>query len=266
MHTKEIKFLNTSDNNVLPLLELQTGIYCNKASLMTILAIISDIHANLSALRAVLADIHQHYVTRIFCLGDLVGYYTEPVPVIHLTLARCEAVIKGNHDDVAALGEVPTHFRSDSQAALELATHGLTVTERKLLHGLPFMYNLQFGDKKAMLIHGGPEFPLDQYIYPDDEEDLQSTFDFMELVNIDVLFLGHTHIPFEASRDNRIICNPGSVGQPRDGDKRASYILFNTDTLESNFMRVTYDITQTIEGIKKNDFSIELADRLLVGR
>ncbi|MHA2174822.1 MAG: metallophosphoesterase family protein [Candidatus Hodarchaeales archaeon] len=233
---------------------------------MTIVAIISDIHANLSALRAVLADIHHHYVTRIFCLGDLVGYYTEPVPVIHLTLARCEAVIKGNHDEVAALGEVPTHFRSDSQPTLELATHGLTVTERKLLHGLPFMYNLQFEHKKAMLIHGGPEFPLDQYLYPDDEEDLQSTFDFMELVDIDVLFLGHTHIPFEANRGKRIICNPGSVGQPRDGDKRASYVLFNTITLESEFMRVNYDPTQTIEGIKKYDLSIELADRLLVGR
>lgn len=233
---------------------------------MTIIAIISDIHANLSAFRAVLADIHRNKVTKIFCLGDLVGYYTEPIPVIHLALARCEVVIKGNQDDAAALGEVPTYYRSVSQPSLELATNGLTVNERKILHGLPIMHNIYLDNHRAMMIHAGPEFPLDQYIYPEDEDDIQSTFDFMDLIDIDVLFLGHTHIPFHGERDKRIFCNPGSVGQPRDGDSRASYVLFDMKSLKPIFQRVVYDPEQTIAGIKKHDLSMELAERLLVGR
>ena len=233
---------------------------------MTIIAIISDIHANLSALRAVLADIHKHKVTKIFSLGDLVGYYTEPIPVIHLVLARCKVVIKGNHDHNAALGEVPIHFRSVSQSSLEFATNGLTITERKILHGLPMMHTIHLDNHKAMMIHGGPEYPLDQYIYPEDEDDIQSTFDFMDLIELDVLFLGHTHVPFLRRQNNRIICNPGSVGQPRDGDNRASYVLFDMKSLKSKIQRVSYNPKQTIAGIKKHHLSKELAERLLVGR
>lgn len=234
---------------------------------MTTIAIISDIHANLSAFRAVLADIHQFKeVKQIFCLGDLVGYYTEPVPVIHLALGRCEVVIKGNHDEAVALGEVPNYYRNNSQPSLELATNGLTVNERKILHGLPMMHTIYLDNHRAMMIHGGPEFPLDQYVYPEDEDDIQSTFDFMDLIEIDVLFLGHTHIPLFRERDNRLICNPGSVGQPRDNDPRASYLLFDMKTLKYSLQRVEYDPKQTIAGIKKHNLSMELAERLLVGR
>ncbi|MHA1977827.1 MAG: metallophosphoesterase family protein [Candidatus Hodarchaeales archaeon] len=233
---------------------------------MTTIAVISDVHANLSAFRAVLTDIHKHKVNRIYCLGDLVGYYTEPIPTIHLALARCEVVIKGNHDEAAAVGDVPIHYRSESQPAIQLTTQGLTVNERKILHGLPLMYTLYLDNHKAMMIHAGPEYPLDQYIYPEDEEDIQSTFDFMELIEIDALFLGHTHIPFIRQQDNRIILNPGSVGQPRDGDNRASYVLFDMETFNTKFIRVEYDPTQTIAGIKKHRLSLELADRLLAGK
>ena len=233
---------------------------------MTTVAIISDIHANLSAFRAVLTDIHKHKVSRIYCLGDLVGYYTEPVPTIHLALARCEVVIKGNQDQAAALGDIPMHYRKDSQPSIELTTQGLTVNERKILHGLPLMYTLYLDNHRAMMIHGGPEYPLDQYIYPEDEEDIQSTFDFMELIEIDVLFLGHTHISFLKQQDSRIILNPGSVGQPRDGGNRASYVLFDMESFNTKFIRVAYDLTQTIAGIKKHHLPLELANRLLAGK
>ncbi|PWI47721.1 hypothetical protein CEE45_10085 [Candidatus Heimdallarchaeota archaeon B3_Heim] len=233
---------------------------------MTTVAIISDIHANLSAFQAVLTDIHKHKVSRIYCLGDLVGYYTEPIPTIHLALARCEVVIKGNHDQAAALGDIPIHYRNDSLPSIELATQGLTVNERKLLHGLPLMYTLYLDNHRAMMIHAGPEYPLDQYIYPEDEEDIQSTFDFMELIEIDVLFLGHTHISFLKQQDSRIILNPGSVGQPRDGDNRASYVLFDMESFNTKFIRVAYDPTQTIAGIKKHHLPLELANRLLAGK
>lgn len=234
-------------------------------------AIISDIHANLSALRAVLADIRSQgegEVTKILCLGDLVGYYTQPIPVIHLTLAKCENVIKGNHDHAAALGEVPSHFQPDSFGPLDWTNQKLSIRERKMLHALPLMHTEKCGrtNKKLMLIHGGPEYPLDQYIFPHDHEDIKSTFEFMELIEVDLLFLGHTHVPMLIeNQDGRIICNPGSVGQPRDGNSQPCYVLYDLGTEEITFHRVSYDPTTTINGIKEHHFATELADRLLTG-
>jgi putative phosphoesterase len=233
---------------------------------MTSIAVISDIHSNLSALRVVLADIHQKGIRRILCLGDLVGYYTQPIPVIHLALARCEVVIKGNQDSIAALGEVPDHYSTNSHQPLELTNQLLTVRERKILHDLPIMRTEICGKKKIMLIHGGPEYPLDQYIYPDDKHDIDSTFEFMEVVKVDVLFLGHTHVPFKAELDGLTICNPGSVGQPRDGDSRASYLIFDNEENAIEFQRVPYDPTSTINGVKKHHLPNELVERLLVGK
>ncbi|MFX0050143.1 MAG: metallophosphoesterase family protein [Candidatus Hodarchaeota archaeon] len=233
---------------------------------MTSIAVISDIHSNLSALRAVLADIHEKRIQRILCLGDLVGYFTQPVPVIHLALARCEVVIKGNHDSIAALGDVPDHYSIDSHQPLELTNQLLTVRERKILHDLPIIHTKRYGKKKVMLIHGGPEYPLDQYIYPSDTNDINSTFEFMEVVKVDILFLGHTHVPFKAELNGLTICNPGSVGQPRDGDSRASYLVFDDETNAIEFQRIQYDPTLTINGVKKHHLPNELVERLLVGK
>ncbi|MFW9777543.1 MAG: metallophosphoesterase family protein [Candidatus Heimdallarchaeota archaeon] len=232
-------------------------------------AVISDIHANLSALRAVLADIHVQRISRIFCLGDLVGYFAEPIPVIHLVLGRCEIVIKGNHDVAAITGDVPEHYRDESHQPLTI-THGLlTVRERKILNDLPTQVTTNCGDKNIMLIHAGPEYPYDQYIYPNNKEDLHSTFSYMKMLNVDVLFLGHTHVPFKAELEGRIICNPGSVGQPRDGDARASYAIYDSSQHDITFRRLEYDPTQTIMHIQKNlpeEMSKELVERLMAGK
>lgn len=235
----------------------------------SVLAIISDIHANLNALRAVLTDIHsqgENGVNRILCLGDLVGYYTQPIPVIHLVLAKCDVVIKGNHDHAAALGVVPEYYQPDSLQPLDWTNQNLSIRERKILHSLPIMHTERNANKKIMLIHGGPEYPLDQYIFPDNEPDLDSTFEFMKLIEVDTLFLGHTHVPFKVVKNGLIIGNPGSVGQPRDGDPRASYILYDTVSTDMEIRRVVYDPTAAIEGIQKHRFSSELGERLLVGK
>jgi hypothetical protein len=87
----------------------------------------------------VLSDIHNKGINRIYCLGDLVGYYSEPIPTIHLSLARCDVVIKGNHDNSAALGEIPGHYRSESLKPIEFTNQTLTVQERRILHSLPII-------------------------------------------------------------------------------------------------------------------------------
>ncbi|MCK4848790.1 MAG: metallophosphoesterase, partial [Candidatus Heimdallarchaeota archaeon] len=94
---------------------------------MTTIAVISDIHANLPALQAVLADIHSRKVNRIFCLGDIVGYGLDFVPVLHLTLARCEFVIKGNHDNAVALGEIPVTYQERARRTLQQTINGLSI-------------------------------------------------------------------------------------------------------------------------------------------
>ena len=235
----------------------------------SVIAVISDIHANLNALRAVLTDIHslrEVKVVKILCLGDLVGYYTQPIPVIHLTLAKCNIVIKGNHDHAAALGVVPDYYRPDSLQPLDWTNQNLSIRERRILHALPIMHTEKLGNKKIMCIHGGPEYPLDQYIFLENEEDLNSSFEFMELIEVDTLFLGHTHIPFKIEKDNLIICNPGSVGQPRDGDPRASYILYDIGSGDIEIRRVDYDPTAVIKGIEEHRFSADLGERLLIGK
>ncbi|MHA1973038.1 MAG: metallophosphoesterase family protein [Candidatus Hodarchaeales archaeon] len=232
------------------------------------LAVISDIHANLSALRSVLTDISNKGIHRIICLGDLVGYYTQPIETIHLTLARCEKVLKGNNDHIAALGEVPEYYRKVSNRPLDWTNSTLTIRERRILHDLPTVHFIRdFGNlkKNLMFIHGGPEYPYDQYIYPDDIEEIESSFEFMELVEADVLFLGHTHVPFIHEKNGRYIVNPGSVGQPRDGDSRASYAIYDFDS-NIELVRVEYDPTPTINGIKQHHFPLDLAQRLLVGK
>lgn len=232
------------------------------------IAVISDIHANLSALKTVLSDIHNKGIRRIFCLGDLVGYYTKPIPTIHLCMARCEVVIKGNQDNSAALGEIPEHYTSDSFRPIEFTNQSLTIHERKILHSLPLMHteDCENVKRKAMFIHGGPEYPLDQYIYPDNNEAIKDCFEFMEFIGLNALFMGHTHIPFKVEKNGKLICNPGSVGQPRDGDSRASYVVYDPEIHSVKFHRVPYDPTSTIDGIKKHHFSTELGERLLVGK
>jgi len=232
------------------------------------LAIISDIHANLSALRAVLSDISTRGIHQIICLGDLVGYYTHPIEVIHLILAKCSVVLKGNNDHIAALGTIPEYYRDDSTKPLDWTNSTLTLRERRILHDLPTVhYMKQFGiqKKNLMFIHGGPEYPYDQYIFPEDKDELETTFEFMELVNVDVLFLGHTHVPFTEESNGRKIVNPGSVGQPRDGDSRAAYLIYD-HTNGINFVRVDYDPSSTINGIKQHNFPLNLAERLLIGK
>lgn len=235
----------------------------------SVIAVISDIHANLNALRTVLTDIHSqrdNEIVKIFCLGDLVGYYTQPIPVIHLTLAKSNIVIKGNHDHAAALGVVPEHYRPDSLQPLDWTNQNLSIQERRILHSLPIMHTEIIANKKIMCIHGGPEYPLDQYIFPDNLNDLDSTFEFMELIEVDTLFLGHTHVPFKVEENSRIICNPGSVGQPRDGDPRASYMIYDAASGNIEIRRVSYDPTTVIKGINKHRFPKELGERLLIGK
>lgn len=247
-------------------------------------ALVSDIHSNIEALDAVLRDIASKNVQRVFCLGDVVGY--GPNPGEALDAARCfDVVIKGNHDQAVGF-KIPKKFKV-------LAAKAAFWTRKQLKPGVAS----QVGDRRRwdflrrnlkkthalgniLLAHGSPVSNMD-YIY--DPEDAAEVFEH-DLAGVRMCFVGHTHLPgmFLLQRDEieyvaaepdkryrlkaeKAIVNVGSVGQPRDGDPRASWLLLRDDGTFS-YRRVPYEAEKTAEkihAIRRLDPS--LGDRLIVG-
>lgn len=253
-------------------------------------AIISDIHSNAVALRAVLADIEAAGARRIICLGDIIGYGPEPLASVDLIAEKCEWSLLGNHD-FAVLYE-PTNFNPGAEAAAywtreQFEAEPDEAARRRryeFLGALRVRVVEPLGDFSVLAVHGSPRKPINEYIFPDDAinafEKMRQIFDRVDHLAI----VGHTHVPgvftdepdfyppdelgnftYTFNKDEKAIINVGSVGQPRDQDPRASYVLLHDDHVE--FRRVEYDIDATAKLIyqaeKLNDW---LGDRLFEGR
>lgn len=255
-------------------------------------AVISDIHGNLEALQVVLASIDQRGVDRIVCLGDVLGYGPNPVECVDLVAERCEWCLLGNHD-LAALYE-PTNFNEVAERAaywtrkqLEAVTDADQRRARWELLGR-LRVRVQEGDFLA--VHGTPRKPINEYLFP---EDVQSGTRKFEQIFARVPrygMQGHTHVPgvFTAEpefyspeelgegpwtlpTDEQLIFNPGSVGQPRDGDPRASYAILETsegeDKTTLEFIREPYDIEAVAAKIiAEPELADWLGERLREGR
>ncbi len=254
------------------------------------LAIISDIHANLTALNAVLSHIEtlDPPVEGIICLGDIVGYGPEPTRCVDIVADKCDWALMGNHD-FSVLYE-PTNFNPGAEQAAFWTRRQFEkeTDEKKREIRWGFMGQLRvrvkFGpDNKFLAVHGSPRRPVNEYIFPDDAINgtlkIQQIFERVEHHAV----VGHTHVPgvftdepdfyapdelkgrFNFQKGEKCIINVGSVGQPRDGDSRSSYVVLDDQGV--TFHRVTYDIDTTVEKIKAaenlNDW---LGDRLYEGR
>ncbi len=253
-------------------------------------AIVSDIHSNIEALRAVFEDIDARGIKEIVCLGDLTGYGANPLEVLDLVRTRCRITLMGNHDH-AVLYE-PTNFNLPAERAcywtreqLELETDVDTRNARwKFLGELPV--RVKEGD--IVYLHASPRRPLNEYIFPEDVfTNPQKVIANFERLDARICFVGHTHqpgvflddpyfdppnelldSPFYEVEDERVIVNVGSVGQPRDRDTRASYVIVHkrpdaakhgTESLVDmalrssvervEFVRVEYDVEQTVQKI-----------------
>jgi len=206
---------------------------------MAMLAVVSDIHGNLPALRAVLNSIDSLGCDRIISLGDVTGYYAEPGKCIDLLMERNAIQLLGNHDQYLVSGSGCPRSRMVS----ELIKHqckAVTPVQIEYLSGLKSRYDE--GDDS--FVHGGWDNPLDQYLYKvsgDKLPDDRSRF-----------FSGHTHVQVLAEFDGKTYCNPGSVGQPRDGDSRAAFATINNG--EIRLHRVEYDIDETVCAMKRAGF------------
>lgn len=257
-------------------------------------AYISDIHSNLSALEAVLADIDRRKCQRIVCLGDLIGYGPDPVACADLVAERCEWALLGNHD-FGVLYE-PTNFNSAAEDAAYWTRGQFEAAAKEDLEAGKRRWNflghlkVRVTEQGYLAVHGSPRRPINEYVFPDDSVNnphkLVGIFERIE----HICTIGHTHVPGVFTDDQefwkpeeltnrsypieigkKAIINPGSVGQPRDGDPQASYAILDTDGGEGKhrveFFRVPYDIEITVEKIHAiPELHDWLGDRLLEGK
>jgi predicted phosphodiesterase len=223
------------------------------------IAVVSDVHANLAALRAVLDDADRRRgLDGVWCLGDCVGYGPQPNEVLALLRQYQLTAVSGNHD-LAAVGAIDTdEFNPAAAAASRWGAERLSGDSLQFLESLTPVVS----DEQTQIVfcHGSLRSPAWEYVIS--EEAAQAHFDLMELP---WSFVGHTHIPLVIEdrkrgglrarrirdgdrivlRERRLILNPGGVGQPRDGDPRASYGILDTDAETVEFHRVPYPIAET---------------------
>ena len=225
-------------------------------------AVIADIHSNLEALEAVLKKIERDGIKTIICAGDIIGYGPNPNEAVELVRKRCFAAVCGNHDaniDLHNLG----WFEPSAAHALEWTKKTLTKENFEYLLGLDHSWKGHIGGKSVFIVHGSPRDYIYDYVYPDIAD--TKAREWLRNTASQVLVVAHLHIPFIRKMGARAILNPGSVGQPRDGDRRASYAIVNTKQPFITIRRVEYDIGKTAEKIREAGLPQSLADRLSEG-
>lgn len=245
--------------------------------------ILSDVHANLEALEAVLDAVPRPAYDRLLVLGDLVGYGANPNEVVDRIYAlHPDALIRGNHDKVASGIEPPQHFNDVAAAAALWTLQMLTPENRQRVATLP--PGPVIVDERVEICHGTP---FDEDVYVFDQSDAHRALEASERP---VCFFGHTHVAgafvrtgarldailppvccpdttrIPIDRAARYLINPGSVGQPRDGDPRAAYALYDTDLGEVQLYRVPYRVDMAQQKIVAAGLPQSLAKRLGVGR
>ncbi len=239
-------------------------------------AIIADIHANLNAFEAVLDDIEgRGGVDELWCLGDIVGYGPDPHDCIELLRQYNHVCVAGNHD-WAAIGKVSTaDFNPDAALACQWTAGQLTERDRRYLEKLP----TETDKDSFKLVHGSPREPIWEYVIS-----TSIAHENFKFFRSPYCLVGHSHVPFvfreeggscTSSRlvdnvglavgESRLILNPGGVGQPRDGDPRASYAIYDSESRIVRLHRIPYDIIITQDRMMRKGLPVRLAVRLQHG-
>lgn len=240
-------------------------------------AVISDVHANLYALETVLVEIDREPPAQIWCLGDTVGYGPHPNECCDLVRERSDLILIGNHD-LVALGSAEVgleDFNPDAAAASLWTQEQLSEESRAFLGSLEPTAEVE----GVELFHGSPRDPVWDYVL-DEIVALES----LALTSAPVVLVGHTHVStalvlheerlggghapdgLEISLDEgRWLLNPGSVGQPRDGDPRAAFLELDLEERSARFRRVAYPVSRTQEEIRTRGLPDSLAERLAHG-
>jgi diadenosine tetraphosphatase ApaH/serine/threonine PP2A family protein phosphatase len=235
-------------------------------------AVLSDVHGNLAALEAVLADIDGVVPDELWCLGDLVGYNARPNECVTLVRDRVDLCLAGNHDLVVRGDLSLEEFSSDAAAAARWSREVLGVEERTYLRKLA-----PLGDRDGVsLYHASPRDPIWEYVVTPDV-----ALACLARQRTNLALVGHSHVALAlhlsagslhggvatagATFDlecRRCLLNPGSVGQPRDRDPRAAWLLLDLEEHRATFHRVAYDIERTQREIIEAGLPARLAERL----
>jgi len=247
-------------------------------------ALISDIHSNLEAFQAVLDDIRSQGVSEIYCLGDIIGYGPNPRECIDLVIENCKITLLGNHDQGALFD--PEGFNAGAERAIFWTRDQLEKPEGSpednarrwdFLGELPRCVR----EDGRLFVHGSPRNPVNEYIFPEDiynQRKMEKIFSLVERF----CFQGHTHVPgvftekltflapdeidckYELGSE-KLLFNVGSVGQPRDGDSRACYVILDDETV--TYRRIEYDFNATAKKIfDEPELDNFLGERLREGR
>jgi putative phosphoesterase len=219
------------------------------------LGVVSDLHGNRVALEAVLDDMPP--VDGLVCAGDVVGYGPWPGECVAAVRDRTVPTVMGNHDRAVARGS-GFRFNAMAQAGVEYAREVLGGEDLSWLGDLPPSRTV--ADGRVTVVHGHPDDP-DRYTYPDD-------FSASMLGDEDVLVTGHTHVQGHRVFDEGVVMNPGSVGQPRDGDPRAAYAVVDLEgpTPTVTERRVGYDVDAVVAAVESTGLPRRIGDRLRDGR
>ena len=240
-------------------------------------AVISDIHGNRHALDAVLADADDRGCDEIWCLGDIVGYGADPNGCCATVRRFATVTLAGNHDLVATGALSPESFSPDAATAAVWTRDALTTEHRTWLATLRPEGTAQ----SVLLAHGSPLHPVWEYVLSADQAERS-----LDAFEEQVALIGHSHIPLSFARDGtqpvvaerrrdgdeatigarRWLLNPGSVGQPRDEDPRASWMELHPYDGRVAWRRVRYDVDGAAKAIRDAGLPSSLADRLAYGR
>ena len=237
-------------------------------------AILGDIHANLEALEAVIRDAGAMSVDRFVCVGDIVGYNANPVECVEMARSMNFVVVRGNHDHYCC--------HEDSLHDLNPVAARVVVWTRERLSESELTYLKRMRMVRTVdgftLVHSTLDMP-EKWGYVFEEIEAGASFNYQTTA---VCFHGHTHVPviyekssgirrssyvrFKAALGRKYFINVGSVGQPRDGDPRAAYVIYDTGTKEGELRRIPYDVATAQEKILAACLPRALAARLAVGK
>lgn len=237
--------------------------------------IFSDIHSNLEAFKAVIDAYQTEHIDRYLCIGDIVGYAANPLECIQLIKGLNAGIVAGNHDWGSSGKFDLEYFNPSAKEALVWTGSILSRAEKDFLCSLPLTYQ----EENFVLVHGSLDNPQEFYYLNNHE----AAFAAFAVLKKQICFVGHTHTPgvFVELEDNlfykalgilqlegckRYIVNVGSVGQPRDRDPRAAYVIYDTDKETIELKRIAYDISAVQEKILNAGLPDFLASRLAQGK
>jgi diadenosine tetraphosphatase ApaH/serine/threonine PP2A family protein phosphatase len=239
-----------------------------------IYGILSDIHGNLEGFTAVLKDAHEHGVTHYVCLGDIVGYNANPAECLEKIRELGCVSICGNHDHYCSFDDDLTGFHPLAADAVDWTRRQLSAEQQKFLAELKLVQRVE----NFTIVHSTLDMPERWgYVFESLEAEASLTYQ-----TTTVCFYGHTHVPlaFEKTGDlvggiysrikvslgKKYFVNAGSIGQPRDGDARAAYVIYDFEKQEIELRRLPYDVELAQDKVRKAGLPERLAARLAIGR